>query len=465
MTTDFKSSFLLRLSTQLETRFKLKEHKTTIARECLAGLTTFLTMAYICLLVPSILGEVGMPASAVFVSTCLVTALGCFLMAGIANYPIAIAPSMGLLAYFAYVVVKTLGFSWHQALAAVLIAGAVFLVLTIFKIRQWIIESIPYSLSMAIAVGIGLFIGFIALREAGIIVNDQNTLVTLGDLRSHTVLLSLAGFCVIAVLDFKNIPGAIILGMFGVSLCGYFLGDVDFSGIISLPPSVAPIFNQIDFQGVFNHQGIIVIFTFFLVALFDSTGTLLGVLHQAGMFNNIKRNKRIPKALLAESITATVGAVMGVPTTSPYIESAAGIQAGGRTGLTAVMVGICFLACLFFSPLALAIPSYATAPALLFVACLMIRGMMAIDWNDLTEGIPAAITIIMIPFTFSIANGIGFGFISYVVIKILSGKFQNISFFLVFLAAVFCVYFFLNNQLTYHHIALPANTLENYPLT
>ena len=313
--------------------------------------------------------------------------------------------------------------------------------------------AIPYSLSIAIAVGIGLFIGFIALKETGVIVSDPNTFVTLGNMHSHAVILSFLGLCIITVLDHHNVPGAILVGILLITITSTCLGYIHFNGVMSLPPSIAPTFMKFDLHSLMNKNGCIIIFTFLLIALFDSTGTLLGVLQHGGMLNNLRRNKRIPKALFAESIAATVGALLGAPTTSPYVESASGIRAGGRTGLTALVVGIFFLLTLFFSPIALTIPNYATGPALLFVACLMIKSMMHIDWNDLTEGIPSAITMIMIPFSFSIADGIGFGFISYVLIKLFSGKIKALNPMLLIMTAAFVAYFMMHNDLRSHNLA------------
>jgi AGZA family xanthine/uracil permease-like MFS transporter len=366
----------------IEKLFKLQAHGTTVRTELVAGLTTFLTMAYIVFVNPSILADAGMPRDAVFVATCLIAALGSLIMGLYANYPIALAPGMGLNSYFAYVVVKGMGFSWQVALGAVFISGCLFLVVTLFRLRELIIRGIPHALRSAITVGIGLFLAIIALKSAGIVAASPATFVTLGDLHSPSVVLAVLGFFLIAVLDRRRVPGAI------------------------------------------------------LIELFDATGTLMAVAKRAGLLKEGTMD-RLNKALLADSGAIVAGSLLGTSSATAYIESAAGVQAGGRTGLTAVTVAVLFLACLLISPLAGTVPAYATAPALFFVACLMLREMTELDWDDSTEVIPAAVTALTMPFTYSIANGLAFGFITYAVLKGGTGRAREVHPMVWVIAAVF----------------------------
>ena len=405
----------------IERLFKLQEHGTTVRTELLAGLTTFLTMAYIIFVNPSILGDAGMPKEAVFVATCVIAALGSAIMGLYANYPIALAPGMGLNAYFAYGVVQHMGFTWQAALGAVFVSGCLFLLVTLFRIRELIIRGIPLSLRYAITVGIGLFLALIALKSAGIVAASPATYVTLGDLHQPAAVLAVLGFFLIVMLDRLKVPGAILIGIVAVTLASFFFAGNQFKGVVSAPPSIVPTLLQLDIKGALAGGILNVILVFFLVELFDATGTLMGVAKRAGLLVPGKMD-RLNKALLADSGAIFAGSLLGTSSTTAYVESAAGVQAGGRTGLTALTVAVLFLACLFIAPLAGVVPAYATAPALLFVACLMLRELTELDWNETTEVIPAAITALAMPFTYSIANGLAFGFISYAVLKLLTGR-------------------------------------------
>ena len=425
----------------LERLFKLREHGTTPRTEVIAGITTFLTMAYIIFVNPSILGDAGMPKDAVFVATCLIAALGSAIMGLYANYPIAMAPGMGLNAYFAYAVVLHMGFTWQAALGAVFISGCLFLVVTLFGIRRHIIDGIPQSLRSAITVGIGLFLALIALKSAGIVVGDKATLVTLGDLHSAPVILAVLGFLAIVALDKARVPGAILIGIVGVTVASFFFGGNQFRGIFSAPPSIAPTFLQLDIHTAVTKGLLNVVLVFFLVELFDATGTLMGVAKRAGLLVPGKM-ERLNKSLLADSGAIFAGSLLGTSSTTAYIESASGVQAGGRTGMTALTVAVLFLACLFIAPLAGVVPAYATAPALFFVACLMLRELLDLNWDDTTETVPAAVTALAMPFTYSIANGLAFGFITYAAIKLLTGRVREVHWMVWVIAAVFLFKFF-----------------------
>jgi AGZA family xanthine/uracil permease-like MFS transporter len=420
----------------LERVFKLREHGTSVRVELVAGLTTFLTMAYIIFVNPSILGDAGMPKGAVFVATCLIAALGTAIMGLYANYPIAMAPGMGLNAYFAYVVVLGMGFTWQAALGAVFISGCLFLLVTLTGMREQIIKGIPHSLRVAITVGIGMFLAIIALKSAGIVAASKATYVTLGDLHQPSVVLAAIGFFVIVVLDKLRVPGAILIGILLVTLLSFFFGGNTFQGVFSAPPSIAPTFLALDIPGAFSAGILKVVLVFFLVELFDATGTLMGVAKRAGLLVPGKMD-RMNKALLADSGAIFAGSLLGTSSTTAYVESASGVQAGGRTGLTAVTVAVMFLLCLSISPLAGSVPAYATAPALFFVACLMLRDLTELEWDDSTEVIPAAVTALMMPFTYSIANGLAFGFITYAVLKLFTGRGREVHYMVWLIAAVF----------------------------
>jgi len=423
-----------------ERLFKLTEHNTTIRTELVAGVTTFLTMSYIIFVNPDILSTTGMDRDAIFVATCIAAALGSAVMALVANWPIGMAPGMGLNAFFAFTVVAALGFTWQQALGAVFISGLIFVFLTVTGIRSWLIEGIPQSLRSAIATGIGLFLGIIALKNAGIVVDNPATLVGLGSLKETGPLLAIFGFFVIAVLDALKVRGAILIGILAVTVLSWMTGVSEFRGIVSMPPSMAPTFLQLDIVGALHGGLIHVILVFVLVEVFDATGTLIGVAKRANLIQEGKPS-RLGRALLADSTAIVAGSLMGTSSTTAYVESASGVQAGGRTGLTALVIAVLFLASLFISPLAGSVPTYATAPALLYVAGLMMRELTEVDWEDLTEAAPAALTALAMPFTYSIANGLAFGFISYVVLKLFTGKWRAIHPATLIVAVLFVIRF------------------------
>ncbi len=426
----------------LERLFKLSENKTTFRTEVLAGITTFLAMSYIIIVNPMILSATGMDHGAVFVATCLAAAIGCVVMGIIANYPIALAPGMGLNAYFTYSVCLGMGVPWQTALAAVFVSGIVFIAISMFKIREAIVNAIPMSLKFAIGGGIGLFLALVALKNAGIIVDNPATLVGLGDLKQPSVLLALLGFLLIVVMHHFKVRGAIVISILAITGIATVLGYNEFKGVVGEIPSLAPTLMQMNFEGLFTASLIGVIFVFFLVDLFDSTGTLVGVSHRAGLLKDGKL-PRLKKALFADSSAIVAGAALGTSSTTPYIESSAGVAAGGRTGLTAVVVGILFILCLFLAPLAQSVPGFATAPALLFVGVLMIQGITNIDWEDITESVPAFLTIIFMPFSYSIADGIAMGFISYALIKLFTGKAKTVPYMVWIVAALWVLKFAL----------------------
>jgi AGZA family xanthine/uracil permease-like MFS transporter len=420
----------------LEKLFKLEQHKTDVKTELVAGLTTFLTMAYIIFVNPSILGDAGMPRDSVFVATCIAAAIGTLIMALYANYPIALAPGMGLNAYFAYFVVGHLHYSWQVALGAVFVSGCLFVAVTLFRVREMIVNGIPQSIRTAITAGIGLFLAIISLKNCGIVVSNAVTSVTLGDLHEMPAILAILGFFLIVVLDKLKVRGAILIGILAVTILGFVFGGNKFNGVFSAPPAIDPTLFKLDIKGAFSAGILDVVLVFFLVELFDATGTLMGVANRAGLLNNGKM-ERLNKALLADSAAIVAGSFLGTSSTTAYIESAAGVQAGGRTGLTALTVAILFLACLFIAPLAGAVPLYATAPALFYVSCLMLRELVHIDWEDTTESVPAVVTALMMPFTYSIANGIAFGFIAYAGLKLFCGRAKDVPIVIWIIAAIF----------------------------
>ncbi|MDZ7278028.1 NCS2 family permease [Pantoea eucrina] len=423
----------------LEKLFKLKAHNTTVRTEVIAGITTFLAMAYILFVNPSILGATGMDKGAVFVATCLAAAIGCVLMGLIANYPIALAPGMGLNAFFTYTVVLHMGYTWQIALGAVFLSAVIFFALSIFKIREWIIASIPLPLRAGIGAGIGLFLAIIALEGAGIVVDNPATLVGLGDLTKPGPLLALLGFFIIVVLEARRVTGAVLIGILIVTFISMGIGLTPFGGVFSAPPSIAPTFMQLDIAGAFNVGLVSVIFAFLFVDVFDNTGTLLGVTKRAGLADEQGNVPKMGRALIADSAAALFGSLLGTSTTTSYVESAAGVSAGGRTGLTAMVVAVLFLLSLFFSPLAGSVPVFATAPALLFVAVLMTSGLADIDWKDITTAAPVTVTALTMPLTYSIANGIAFGFITWTVVKLLSGRTREINAALIILSILFVI--------------------------
>jgi AGZA family xanthine/uracil permease-like MFS transporter len=411
--------------TIVEKLFRLRDSGSDVRTELIAGATTFLTMAYIIFVNPTILADAGMPKEAVFVATCIAAALGSAIMGLYANYPIGMAPGMGLNAYFAYAVVLGMGVPWQTALGAVFISGCLFVLVSVFGLREMIVNGIPHSLRTAITVGLGLFLALIALKSAGIVTASPATMVTVGDLHQPGALMAIAGFLLIVTLDRLKVRGAILIGIAAVTALSFFFGGNRFNGIFSAPPSLAPTLLQLDIPGALGAGILNVVLVFFLVELFDATGTLMGVASRAGLLTGGKM-LRLNKALLADSGAIVAGAALGTSSTTAYVESVAGVQAGGRTGLTALVVALLFLSCLFIAPLAAAVPAYATAPALLFVACLMLRDLGDIEWNDTTESIPAAVTALLIPFTYSIAHGIAFGFITYAALKLLTGQWRAV---------------------------------------
>lgn len=423
----------------LERLFQLKAHNTNVRTEILAGVTTFLAMAYILFVNPSILGETGMDKGAIFVATCLAAAIGSVTMGLIANYPIALAPGMGLNAFFTYTVVLHMGHTWQVALGAVFLSAVLFFLLSIFRIREWIVNSIPLPLRSAIAAGIGLFLALIALHSAGIVVDNKATLVGLGDLTKPAPILATLGFFVIVALEALKVRGAVLIGILVVTIASIAFGVTPFAGVVSMPPSLAPTFLQLDIMGALDVGLISVIFAFLFVDLFDNSGTLIGVAKRAGLMGKDGHMPKMGRALIADSTAAMAGSLLGTSTTTSYIESAAGVSAGGRTGLTAIVVAALFLLALFFAPLAGSVPTFATAPALLFVAVLMASGLAEINWDDVTEAAPVVVTALAMPLTYSIANGIAFGFIAWTAIKLLSGNRQDLNPALVILSILFVI--------------------------
>ncbi|MDG1733890.1 MAG: NCS2 family permease [Thalassotalea sp.] len=424
-----------------EKLFKLSQHNTNVKQEILAGFTTFLTMAYIIFVNPTMLAMTGMDPGAVFVATCLAAAIGCLIMGLYANYPIALAPGMGLNAFFTFTVVMELGYTWNVALGGVFISGVIFTLLSVFKVREWIINSIPHALRFGIAAGIGMFLALIALKSSGFIVGSQATLVTMGDITSFEPLMAALGLFLIVGLVSLNINGAVMISILIITILGLLFGDITYNGIVSMPPSLAPTFAQLDIAGAFEVGMISVIFAFLFVDLFDTSGTLIAVAQRGKLLDKDGNLPRLRKALLADSTATIAGSMLGTSTTTSYVESTAGVSAGGRTGLTAVTVGVLFLAALFFSPLAGMIPAYATAGALFFVGVLMVAGLVNVKWDDLMDAVPVVVILVTMPLTFSIADGIALGFISYAGVRIFSGRFSEISPSVLFLAALFIAKF------------------------
>lgn len=412
----------------LERFFHLSRNNTSIRQEVVAGWTTFLAMAYIAAVNPLILADAGMPQESVFVATCLAAAFGTLLMGVLANYPIALAPGMGLNAFFTYGVVLGMGYSWQQALGAVLLSGGLFVLLSVSKLRETIINAIPVGLKIGIAAGIGLFLGLIGLKNAGIVVDHPATLVTLGDIKSTQVLLALLGFALIVALEARKVRGAVIIAVLAITGLGLLFDPAQsFKGVVSMPPSVAPTFMALEIPDLFDLTLWSVVFALLFVDLFDTAGTLTAVAHKGKMLDAQGRLPRMGRALLADSTATMVGSVMGTSSTTSYIESATGVVAGGRTGLTAVVVSVLFLLLLFFSPLASMVPGYATAGALMYVATLMLGALKELHWDDLTEAVPAAITALLMPFAFSIAHAIALGILAYVVIKVGAGRWRDVG--------------------------------------
>lgn len=407
--------------------FSLAAHNTNARTEILAGITTWLTMAYIIVVNPGIMAAAGLDHGAAFVATCIAAAIGSAAMALFANLPLALAPGMGLNAYFAFSVVKGMHVPWETALGAVFISGVGFFLISIFRLREWLINAIPISLKLGIGAGIGLFLGLIGLHDMGVVTGNPETLVTLGNLRTTAPLLSCIGFLIIAGLAARRVTGAILIGILITAALGIPFGLTTFHGIIAAPPSLAPTFLKLDIAGALKLGIPEVVLTFFLVDVLDNAGTLIATTHRAGLMRSDGTVPRLREALLADSGGAMIGAILGTSTTTSYIESAAGIEAGGRTGLTALIVATLFVLALFFAPLATSIPGFATAPALVFVACLMTRALADLPWNDASEYVPAVILALGTVFSFSIATGIGLGFITYVGVKVIAGRPREIA--------------------------------------
>lgn len=427
----------------IERIFNVRERGSSVRVELVAGLTTFLTMAYIIFVNPDILSSTGMDRDAVFVATCLAAAIGSAVMGLWANWPIGMAPGMGLNAFFAFTVVGTLGYTWQQALGAVFISGIIFLLLSLSGIRRWLISGIPQSMRSAIAAGIGMFLALIALKNSGIVVANPATFISLGDLTASGPLLTIAGFFIIAALDALRVPGAILVGILVVTLASILVGASSFAGIVSAPPSVAPTFMQLDVAGALGTGIVHVVLVMVLVEVFDATGTLIGVAKRAGLLiqGPTHHNTGLSRALMADSTAIVAGSLLGTSSTTAYVESAAGVQAGGRTGLTALTVAALFLLATFLAPLAGSVPATATAPALVYVATLMLREFAEITWDDVTEAAPAVLTAIAMPFTYSIANGLAFGFVTYAGLKLLTGRAREVHAATWIVAALFVMRF------------------------
>ena len=428
----------------LKKLFGFDSTKTTIRTEIVAGITTFLTMSYILAVNPTMFGELdGMPVGSVFTSTALAAIVGCLAMAFVGKLPFGLAPGMGLNAFFVYSVCMGMGYSWQFALTAVLIEGLIFIVLTLTNLREAIVNAIPMSLRNAIGAGIGLFIAFIGLKSAGVVVADGATLVALGDVTSGSALLAFIGLVITGFMYSRNVPGAILLGIIITMVIGIPLGVTEFKGIVSAPESIAPIFCQFEFDKIFSVDMLVVVFTFFFIDMFDTVGTLVGVCTKAKMMDENGNIYRVKQAFMADSIATTAGALLGTSTTTTYVESAAGVAQGGRSGLTALVVGGCFVIAMFFSPLFLSIPSAATAPALIIVGLLMAEQIKNVDFDDFSEAIPAFVCMLMMPLTYSISNGILIGMITYVLMNMICGKFKKLSPAMYILAVLFILKYIL----------------------
>jgi AGZA family xanthine/uracil permease-like MFS transporter len=428
----------------LKKLFGFDSTKTTIRTEIVAGITTFLTMSYILAVNPTMFGELdGMPVGSVFTSTALAAIVGCLAMAFVGKLPFGLAPGMGLNAFFVYSVCMGMGYSWQFALTAVLIEGLIFIVLTLTNLREAIVNAIPMSLRNAIGAGIGLFIAFIGLKSAGVVVADGATLVALGDVTSGSALLAFIGLVITGFMYSRNVPGAILLGIIITMVIGIPLGVTEFKGIVSAPESIAPIFCQFEFDKIFSVDMLVVVFTFFFIDMFDTVGTLVGVCTKAKMMDENGNIYRVKQAFMADSIATTAGALLGTSTTTTYVESAAGVAQGGRSGLTALVVGGCFVIAMFFSPLFLSIPSAATAPALIIVGLLMAEQIKNVNFEDFSESIPAFVCMLMMPLTYSISNGILIGMITYVLMNMICGKFKKLSPAMYILAILFILKYIL----------------------
>jgi AGZA family xanthine/uracil permease-like MFS transporter len=414
---------------------------TSLKTEILAGVTTFLTMVYIAFVNPTVLHDAGMDQGAVFTATCLVTAFACALTGLIANTPIGVAPGMALNIYFSYSVVQGLGIDWPHALAMVFISGLLFFIITLTGLRKLLVEAIPSNLQIAILIGISLLIALISLETNHIIIGDHQSLMRLGPINTAECGLFLLGFVSILILDYYQIPGAIIIGILGISIISLLLGITHWQGLVDLPPSLSPTFLKLDFSGLTEIGALKAIFTFFLIAVFDATGTLIGLLNPTVFKKQSNYSKRLSHSLTADAAASTLAGLLGSASTSPYIESATGIKAGGKTGVTALVIAAGFLLMLFFFPLAKMIPSFAVGPALLYVACCMMKHLTDMVLEDMSETAPCMVTIMMIPFTSSIADGIGGGIILYTILKLMTG--QKINPLVIGLSLLFIVFFLI----------------------
>ena len=425
----------------LERLFKLKQHGTTVKMEALAGCTTFITMCYVVFVVPEMLSATGMDRGALFVATCLIAGLSSIVMGVYANWPVGLAPGMGLNAFFAYAVVLGMGYSWEQAMGGVFWGGIGFMLLSVFKVREWIINSIPKGLRIGITAGIGLFLALIGLKNSGIVVANPGTIVGLGNITSFAPVMASLSLFLILALSYRKMKSAVLASIAVITVIALGFGDVQYSGIVSLPPSIMPIFGKLDIMGSLTPDMIGVIVAFMFVNLFDTTGTLIAVGDKAGLADENGKMENMSKAMITDGTSSWVGAIMGAPTVTTYVESASGVAVGGRTGLTAVFIGLLFFLTLFLSPLAGMVPGYATAGALMYVAVLMTSSLGDMDWSDLTEAGPVVITTVMMPLSFSIANGIALGFIAYPVIKLLAGRVKEVSVSVWALAIMFALKF------------------------
>ncbi|ENE33845.1 putative permease yicO [Escherichia coli P0302293.6] len=419
--------------------FKLPQHGTTVRTELIAGMTTFLTMVYIVFVNPQILGAAQMDPKVVFVTTCLIAGIGSIAMGIFANLPVALAPAMGLNAFFAFVVVGAMGISWQTGMGAIFWGAVGLFLLTLFRIRYWMISNIPLSLRIGITSGIGLFIALMGLKNTGVIVANKDTLVMIGDLSSHGVLLGILGFFIITVLSSRHFHAAVLVSIVVTSCCGLFFGDVHFSGVYSIPPDISGVIGEVDLSGALTLELAGIIFSFMLINLFDSSGTLIGVTDKAGLIDSNGKFPNMNKALYVDSVSSVAGAFIGTSSVTAYIESTSGVAVGGRTGLTAVVVGVMFLLVMFFSPLVAMVPPYATAGALIFVGVLMPSSLARVNWDDFTESVPAFITTVMMPFTFSITEGIALGFMSYCIMKVCTGRWRDLNLCVVVVAALFAL--------------------------
>ncbi|KYV67444.1 adenine permease PurP [Escherichia coli] len=419
--------------------FKLPHHGTTVRTELIAGMTTFLTMVYIVFVNPQILGAAQMDPKVVFVTTCLIAGIGSIAMGIFANLPVALAPAMGLNAFFAFVVVGAMGISWQTGMGAIFWGAVGLFLLTLFRIRYWMISNIPLSLRIGITSGIGLFIALMGLKNTGVIVANKDTLVMIGDLSSHGVLLGILGFFIITVLSSRHFHAAVLVSIVVTSCCGLFFGDVHFSGVYSIPPDISGVIGEVDLSGALTLELAGIIFSFMLINLFDSSGTLIGVTDKAGLIDSNGKFPNMNKALYVDSVSSVAGAFIGTSSVTAYIESTSGVAVGGRTGLTAVVVGVMFLLVMFFSPLVAMVPPYATAGALIFVGVLMTSSLARVNWDDFTESVPAFITTVMMPFTFSITEGIALGFMSYCIMKVCTGRWRDLNLCVVVVAALFAL--------------------------